>query len=582
VSPARQLLRRSTQPDDRQLRDTNNNVTTTLYDLASHVIAVVDANAHRITNIYDAGGRRTVLVNSNNNRTSFSYDLANRPIKVKDPVGAITTTAYDGMGNAVLRIDARNNRTTFTFDLANRQTGRKYPDGTRVTQVYDVMGNRTLMQDATGRYTATFDPLNRTNLTVNPAGKRITYVFDPIGQREGMFDPDGGRFTYVFGGVTSIAYDNAGGKTLKQLANGARTSFTLDNASWLARIVHLKSTNTTISSFAYQYDKTTHRTGVIEASGDRVTWTYDNAYQLTHEQRSGVNSYNVTHTFDPAGSRIIKDTGSRTSFVYDPACRLSYSIDGTGRTTFTHDANGNQTRQEVPSGALTTNVWDFENKNTVVINPDLSRVTFTWNGDQRRVEKDTATTTQKFVFDGNNILIVTDGSNLTQSEYTLEPRDYGLLISQRNNDSGTWVDSYHHFDALGSTDSLTDSSEVITDTYVYYAFGESLPGTGTTNNPYTFAGELGYWLDPEVTRIPYGAKNKTRAGAAGVDWIARFARPILGAEKRHGGGRDENLAPKSATERPDTNGERAAGAAANGWGRTKSRIATANYAALRR
>jgi hypothetical protein len=58
--------------------------------------------------------------------------------------------------------------------------------------------------------------------------------------------------------------------------------------------------------------------GAVEASGDRVTWSYDATYQRMNERRSGVNSYNVTHVCNNVGNRTVKnDGGSRTTFTFD-------------------------------------------------------------------------------------------------------------------------------------------------------------------------------------------------------------------------------------------------------------------------
>ena len=192
------------------------------------------------------------------------------------------------------------------------------------------------------------------------------------------------------------------------------------------------------------------------------------------------------------------DSGARTTSVYDAANRLTYAQDSTGRTTFTFDASGNQIRQTSPTLQITTSAWDFENMNTVTILPALSRVTLTYNGDQMRVEKDTASLTRKYVFDGQSILLETDGTNLSQAVYAHEPFDYGKLLSQRQNQSGTWVPINYSFDGLGSTDSLTDSNQVITDTYTYYAFGVIKATSGSTTNGFTWVGELGYVRDIET------------------------------------------------------------------------------------
>lgn len=52
---------------------------------------------------------------------------------------------------------------------------------------------------------------------------------------------------------------------------------------------------------------------------------------------------------------------------------------------------------------------------------------------------------------------------------------------------------YYHFDALGSTRLLTDSDGNITDEYTYDAWGKLMEHTGSTAQPYQFAGQLGYY-----------------------------------------------------------------------------------------
>ena len=91
-------------------------------------------------------------------------------------------------------------------------------------------------------------------------------------------------------------------------------------------------------------------------------------------------------------------------------------------------------------------------------------------------------------------MLETDGSNVIQVVYTLEPIDYGNLISQ--NRGGTA--SFYHFDGLGSTDRLTNSSGTVTDSYLYQAFGSQTVLSGSTINPFRFAGRLGYYYDADT------------------------------------------------------------------------------------
>ena len=61
------------------------------------------------------------------------------------------------------------------------------------------------------------------------------------------------------------------------------------------------------------------------------------------------------------------------------------------------------------------------------------RYTHIYNGDGLRVEvqQNTGTSLVRYVWDGQNVLAETDGSNATLAVYTLEPKPYGNLISQR-------------------------------------------------------------------------------------------------------------------------------------------------------
>jgi RHS repeat-associated protein len=66
----------------------------------------------------------------------------------------------------------------------------------------------------------------------------------------------------------------------------------------------------------------------------------------------------------------------------------------------------------------------------------------------------------------------------------------GALIARRN--GSDW--RYYHYDELGSTRLLTDSSGNVTDTYSYDPWGNITSHIGSTNdNPYLYIGALGYY-----------------------------------------------------------------------------------------
>jgi RHS repeat-associated protein len=113
-------------------------------------------------------------------------------------------------------------------------------------------------------------------------------------------------------------------------------------------------------------------------------------------------------------------------------------------------------------------------------------------------------TTTNYIWDEQNLLAESDGTNTINVVYTNEPQKYGNLISSRI--SG--ATSYHAFDALGSTRQLTSSAGGTTDTAIYDAWGNVMNRTGTTAARLLWIGALGYYADAEngqivVRRRPY-------------------------------------------------------------------------------
>lgn len=161
-------------------------------------------------------------------------------------------------------------------------------------------------------------------------------------------------------------------------------------------------------------------------------------------------------------------------------------------TKYTYDNAGNQTVEKTPALSRTTQVWDVENRMTQS-RLASSRSTFAYNGDNLRVQAVDESATTKTIWDGHFYLVETNAANSTQVVYTNEPTQYGYLLSQRRA-----ATSYYHADAPGSVTNLTNSSGLVTDSYLYKAFGVTAAFNGTTTNPYRFIGTAGYCLTGNV------------------------------------------------------------------------------------
>jgi len=238
---------------------------------------------------------------------------------------------------------------------------------------------------------------------VSPTGgaKTVGYGFDGAGQRLLMVDPNEGRYTYGHDEAgqlsslvrpqnqrTTFTSNAVGLRTLKELHDGSRVSFTFDKANQLTQLAQFKSDDTVILQNSYRHDGAGNRTDVLEADGARVTWAYDRTNQLTSEHRSGDNAFQTTFTYDPVGNRLVEnENGALTTSTFDAANQLKDSKNLGGTTDYTFDEDGNQRLVVEPGDARTTNVWDFENRLTGVQQASGARVTAAYNADGIRVTR---------------------------------------------------------------------------------------------------------------------------------------------------------------------------------------------------
>ena len=83
----------------------------------------------------------------------------------------------------------------------------------------------------------------------------------------------------------------------QDLANGTRASYTYDEVGHIVKLWNMtRDGMTVISGLDYAYDGAGNRIRVIEGSGVRVTWSYDNNYQLIRERRNGAKMLMTSRT----------------------------------------------------------------------------------------------------------------------------------------------------------------------------------------------------------------------------------------------------------------------------------------------
>jgi RHS repeat-associated protein len=221
-------------------------------------------------------------------------------------------------------------------------------------------------------------------------------------------------------------------------------------------------------------------------------YRYDPKYQLKSEMLwsakvPGARSDALLWTYDGNGNRLTQhDDGILTDYVYGSNNEMTDA----GSDAFTFDNFGN-TASIV---GVETYSYDFESHMTQREASGGSTDTHEYDGDGRRMRSklDDASDWTNFIHDELTENLICEYT-LVSGTFTIKALNtYGLgLIS--SNRQGTI--RYFHFDGLGTTYHLTDTSQTVTDSYSYDAFGVPTSATGSSTNPYRYVGQWGYYDD---------------------------------------------------------------------------------------
>lgn len=502
--------------------------TTSTYDLRGQVIDTTDQLGRTSHEERDALGRVTAHVDALGQRTEFTYDESGHLLRRKDANGHVTMfeydrlgrqtaiqlpplpgqqplrsiTQYDVDGNVLNTTDYNGNTITYTYDERNRMLVKAYPDGTSRTFTYTLTGLPATATDTRGTTQYSYDLRNRLLSRTDPDGTQISYLYDAAGDRTAVTTPTG-ITTYAFdalnrqssvtapdGGITRYTYDPAGNLIRTVMPNGTVESRSYDALNQLIFLENRDALGAVIFSYTYVLGPTERVDAVIEDAGRRVDYSYDALDRLKEEKitDAALGNRTIDYTYDLVGNRLTMSdsTGDVTAYSYDAMDRLTTETLGNITTQYTYDKNGNTLSRISPANtALYT--WDFDNRLiTADTNGDGTidernaydasgnRVSVTVSGQETRFLIDT-------VHRHTQVVLEYAPGGAIQTIYV-----YGRhLLSQ----SQGGVQSYYEVDRLGSTRALTNASGVVTDRYIYDAFGNIIFHSGSTLNSYLFAGE---------------------------------------------------------------------------------------------
>ncbi|MEG4294831.1 RHS repeat-associated core domain-containing protein, partial [Microcoleus sp. C2C3] len=535
--------------------------TTTAYNSQGLVTATTDANGKTTGFEYDAKGQLKAVVDAAQKRIEYGYDNAGNLISVKDALGQVTTYEYDDKGRreAIIRPDKKrstvayndaektvtitdfNNKTVkYTYNDENQVVSKQYQNesGATVSVTYTSNGFEETIIDSRGATVYKYDSLGQLISRKDPAdpylasGNSIEYKYEggqvsdvktptrtttytyEEGRLKTISTPDMGTVTYVYhpdGNLWKTFYPN----------NLLETR-TYDNLGRLDVVKTAKIDPMTqvedevISSFDYAVDAVGNRKEVVEHSGRKVEYNYDDLHRLLEEKVTNDPNGNnrvVSYTYDAVGNRLTKtdSVSGVTTYTYNNLNQLDFLSAPGVVTDYTYDDSGNLV-SEVTGSNSTVYRWENDGENrlmgvTVTEGGVTRNVAYQYNAQGIRVGKVVDGVETRYLIDDelqpySQVLEECDAAGNPKNSYV-----YGYDLVGKLQGSQP---SFYHADGLGSTRLATNNLGAVTDSYAYDAYGNLIAATGVSSNAYLFAGEQ-------------------RDSETGLDYLrARYYDPLVG------------------------------------------------------
>lgn len=463
-----------------------------VFDNAGQLTSATNAKSETSSYAYNSVGYLTSVTNGRGYTRNYTYTDRGQVASLTLPDSSVEQWAYNGNGDTTAYVNPLGQTINYTYDNAGQQTGVDYPSGlTDTTLAYDNGGRTTSMSDVSGTSSWAYNaadeitdlntPQGDVDYTYNLAGQVLTLVDVGTGTTTNTYDSAGrpATTTDAFGDVSTYSYDSAGRLSQKNNPNGTYEVYSYDSRNRVTSIVTKNSSNAVLQSRTYTFDLASQVTQVVEG-GVTTTYGYDNIGQLTSESKS--SGYSGAYTYDANGNRLTRTVNSVTeSYAYDNADKLTGITGGSDARTFTYDAAG-RTTGIVRSGGTTAFSYDYESRVTSITKPGMTTNSFSYNGLDTRTSLTDSTGTKTFKRAGVGVTapVLSDGTaNFTPSG---EKR-------------GSVKTTFHS--ALKNDDVQTNSSQAVSASKVFDAFGNELSGSGSWKSQFGYAGGFGYQSDPD-------------------------------------------------------------------------------------
>ena len=255
-----------------------------------------------------------------------------------------------------------------------------------------------------------------------------------------------------------------------------------------------KADGTVVGLYSYTCEAAGNRATENVTTGAAIvttTYDYDNQNRLldTTTANADGSSTKKNYNYDNNGNLTYTGTEKTTTDDSSKPVKIGLSKVGVEANTVSDDA--------------TFNEYDDFNE-LIKTTTGAKNATYAYNGDGLRIQKTVDGAITRYLYDGDNIELETDGTGVQTANNI-----YGVNLISRNVDG---QNVYYLYNGHGDVIGLQDGTGSVIGTYYYDAFGNILETTGNVNNEFRYSGyqydeETGlYYLnsrmyDPETGRF---------------------------------------------------------------------------------
>jgi RHS repeat-associated protein len=342
-------------------------ITTYIYDGANRLIETIDPAGERTRTVYNDVGKPTSTFDKLDRETRYIYDTHGNLVQTIYPadtsdVGVAERTVYDAQNRPFIKQEraliswddpygtTAGNGTRTVYDALGRVIRTERLSNLQVSVTKDeltdeitaqVMGQPTIVSSTSTIY----DPAGRVLASFDARGYATFYGYDEAGRRT--------HVTNALGQVTAFGFDQNGNQTSFTDALGRTTDYEHDKLNRrTATIFPLLSGQSTRTTLLTLYDQLGRR--VAETNQDSI---------ITRFGYDGLGRLTVVTNADGTLDRI------ETRYAYDELGNLLEQKDALGRKTkFLYDKLGRRIRRTLPEGQTELSFYDAVGNRTIHTN----------------------------------------------------------------------------------------------------------------------------------------------------------------------------------------------------------------------